>query len=83
MLFDVDAAAAMGKIPRGGSLTGRELTAVLSFVLVKPSRPRYCFAVLSPLTWHFSETVHIKYAEVRIFKKWMMLNLLRDPFSQQ
>ena len=41
MLFDVDAAAAMGKIPRGGSLTGRELTAVLSFVLVKPSRPRY------------------------------------------
>ena len=45
MLFDVDAAAAMGKIPRGGSLTGRELTAVLSFVLVKPSRPRYCFTV--------------------------------------
>ena len=41
MLFDVDAAAAMGKIPRGGSLTRRELTAALSLVLVKPSRPRY------------------------------------------
>ena len=43
MLFDVDAAAAAagGKVPRGGSLTRRELTAALTFVLVKPSRPRY------------------------------------------